>query len=59
MPASELRPGDNVTYRDVDSEEWGPWEVVEVSEEKITIRINGRLELDIEAHLLRKIEAEK
>ena len=45
-------------YLDVDSEEWGPWEVVEVLGEKITIRINGRLELDIDAHLLQKIEAE-
>ena len=56
MPAPAFSVGDCVIYTDLDAVEWGPWEVVAVSDDMITIRANGKLDFLIESFRLRKAE---
>ena len=56
MPAPAFRVGDCVIYTDLDAVEWGPWEVVAVSDDMISVRANGKLDFPIESSSLRKVE---
>ena len=56
MPARTFSVKDQVMYTDLDAVEWGPWEVVAVSDGMITVRANGKLDFPIESSRLRKVE---
>ena len=54
MEPSEIRPGDQVNYIDVDRIRWGPWQVVSVEGRSAVILIDGLTELPISLDHLAK-----
>lgn len=54
MEESKIAPEDRVVYTDLDGIIWGPWRVVQVSEERITVLIGEVLRYPIHRDRLRK-----
>lgn len=54
--ASDFRAGDRVIYTDLDAVVWGPWEVVAVVNDMVTVRASGKLDFCVESRRLRKMK---
>jgi len=58
MKSDRLKPGDVVTYCDRDRLVWGPWKVVEVLEDLVTVAVDNRVSVSGEIGLFRKVGAQ-
>ena len=59
MPGIELKSGDEVVYRDRDRIQWGPWKVVGVRGEEVTVMISEAISYSIDAGLVRRVKPRK
>ena len=59
MRTEELKPGDQVLYRDLDEIHWGPWTVSDVSDRIVTVRIEDSIVCIADPDFLEKVETEK
>ena len=41
MRPIDLKIGDSVHYRDRDANTWGPWQVTDLGDTKVTVRVDG------------------
>lgn len=55
MSVSRIEPGDWVVYVEDQSVFWGPWEVVSICGEVVTVRLDATLTHNIPADQLRKL----
>ena len=59
MRGFEIKSGDEVFYCDKDRVQWGPWKVVQIAGEEVTVMINERISYSIDAGLVQKAEPQK
>ena len=55
MDESTLVPGDRVIYIDPDQIQWGPWTVVSISEDRITVHVDDMLPYAMPRSKIRKL----
>ena len=53
---SELIPGNRVVYIDVDRIQWGPWKVIGVVCDEITVLIDDVIEQSFPRNLVQKVD---
>ena len=56
MAGDNLKPGDTVIYQDRDQIPWGPWAVVGVASDQVTLSIEDRLVYAVNTDLVRKVQ---
>jgi len=59
MPNAKLKSGDLVTYRDRDEILWGPWEVLDISGNIVTVAVEERVNCTLDASLIERVECSK
>jgi len=55
MLGTELKPGDQVVYKDKDYIRWGPWKVLTVSDHEAMVVIEDRVTYSVQISLLEKV----
>ena len=55
MAVSDFRPGDEVTYRDLERVRWGPWKILDVLGDDILVEIDEEFSYAMSARLLDKV----
>ena len=55
MEESRIVPEDRVVYIDLDEITWGPWRVVQVSKERVTVLVDEIVTYTILRDRLRKV----
>ena len=55
MEESRIIPEDRVVYIDLDKITWGPWRVVQVSKERVTVLVDEIVTCTISRDQLRKV----
>ena len=56
---SELIPGNRVVYIDADCIQWGPWKVIRVVCDEITVLIDDAIEQSFPRNLVQKVNQKK
>jgi len=59
MLGESLKRGDCVIYHDKDHVKWGPWEVVDVLGEEVTVQVEEHNSYAIHASLLKKVTGDE